>query len=93
MLFDKYEQLSEDAQRLLCYYAEAGLGTNKRMDEHLYILRKYGFPTFNGQAAHYSRESSRMMAATGTPTHPVTASAQMISCLPCGICTNVAKTC
>lgn len=51
MLFDKYEQLSEDAQRLLCYYAEAGLGTNKRMDEHLYILRQYGFPTFNGQAA------------------------------------------
>ncbi|MBP3214271.1 MAG: ATP-dependent helicase [Bacteroidaceae bacterium] len=51
MLLDKYEQLSEDAQRLLCYYAEAGLGTSKRMEEHLYILRQYAFPTFNGQAA------------------------------------------
>ena len=51
MIFDRYEQLSEDAQRLLCYYADTGLGSNKRMDEHLYMLGQYCFTAFDGAAA------------------------------------------
>lgn len=51
MAFDKYEQLSEDAQRLLCFYVDTGLGSGKRMDEHIYLLRQYAFPAFDGQAA------------------------------------------
>lgn len=51
MVFDKYEQLSEDAQRLLCFYADTGLDSNKRMDEHIYILGQYCFKVFNGKAA------------------------------------------
>ena len=51
MNFEKYEQLSEDAQRLMCFYADVGLGSNRRMDEQLYILSQYCFPTFNGKAA------------------------------------------
>ncbi|MBQ0023695.1 MAG: DEAD/DEAH box helicase [Prevotellaceae bacterium] len=50
-IFDKYEKLSEDAQRLLCFYVSYGLGANKRMSEHLYVLTKYCFTTFNGEAA------------------------------------------
>jgi hypothetical protein len=51
MAFDKYERLSEDAQRLLCFYVDTGLGSGKRMDEHIYLLRQYAFPAFDGQAA------------------------------------------
>ena len=51
MVFDRYEQLSEDAQRLLCYYVDTGLGANKRMDEHIYILGQYCFTAFDGKAA------------------------------------------
>ena len=31
MVFDKYEQLSEDAQRLLCFYVDMGYGSSKRL--------------------------------------------------------------
>lgn len=51
MTFDKYTQLSEDAQRLLCYYAWIGLGSGKRNSEHFYILKHYCFPLFNGNDA------------------------------------------
>lgn len=51
MIFDKYEQLSEDAQRLLCYYVEIALGSGKRMDENLYYLKRYCFPIFEGDQA------------------------------------------
>ena len=51
MMFDRYEQLSEDAQRLLCFYVEAGLGSGKRMDEHIYLLKQYCFAAFDGQGA------------------------------------------
>ena len=48
MVFDKYEQLSEDAQRLLCFYVDMGYGSNKRMDEHIYLLGRYCFTAFDG---------------------------------------------
>ncbi len=51
MIFDKYEQLSEDAQRLLCFYVDMGYGSNKRMDEHIYLLGRYCFTAFDGKAA------------------------------------------
>ena len=51
MVFDKYEQLSEDAQRLLCFYVDMGYGSNKRMDEHIYLLGRYCFTAFDGKAA------------------------------------------
>ena len=51
MVFDRYEQLSEDAQRLLCFYVDAGLGSGKRMDEHIYLLKQYCFAVFDGHAA------------------------------------------
>lgn len=51
MTFDRYEQLSENAQRLLCYYAEIGFGSERRMTEHFYNLRRYCFPTFEGDSA------------------------------------------
>ncbi|MCH5174268.1 MAG: ATP-dependent helicase [Prevotellaceae bacterium] len=51
MIFDKYRHLGEDAQRLLCYFVEIGIGTGKRMSEHAYMLRQYCFPTFDGMKA------------------------------------------
>jgi hypothetical protein len=51
MVFDRYEQLSEDAQRLLCFYVDAGWGSGKRMDEHIYLLKQYCFVNFDGWAA------------------------------------------
>lgn len=51
MVFDKYEQLSEDAQRLLGFYVHIGYGSNKRMDEHIYLLGQYCFAVFDGKAA------------------------------------------
>lgn len=51
MDFQKYRALSEDAQRLLCYYVGVGLGTNRRMNEHLYVLNRYCFSSFKGQSA------------------------------------------
>ena len=51
MNFDKYEQLSEDAQRLLCYYVEVGYGSYKRLLEHYYILEHYCFSMFDGELA------------------------------------------
>ncbi len=51
MIFDRYEQLSEDAQRLLCYYVEYGYGTTKRLLDHFYILKHYCFTMFDGDAA------------------------------------------
>ena len=51
MVFDKYEQLSEDAQRLLCFYVDMGYGSSKRMDEHIYLLGRYCFTAFDGKAA------------------------------------------
>ena len=51
MIFDRYEQLSEDAQRLLCYYVHSGIDTNRRMEEHAYTLKRYCFPSLDGQAA------------------------------------------
>ena len=51
MVFDKYEQLTEDAQRLLCFYVDMGYGSSKRMDEHIYLLGRYCFTAFDGKAA------------------------------------------
>lgn len=51
MNFERYERLSEDAQRLLGYYVIQGMGTNKRMSEHLYVLSRYCFSGFVGDAA------------------------------------------
>ncbi len=51
MVFDKYEQLSEDAQRLLCFYTDTGLDSTKRMDEIIYLLKHYCFTAFDGAAA------------------------------------------
>lgn len=51
MVFDKYEQLSEDAQRLLCFHVDMGVDSNKRIDEHIYILGQYCFKVFDGKAA------------------------------------------
>lgn len=51
MIFDKYEQLSEGAQRLLGFYVHIGYGSNKRMDEHIYLLKQYCFAAFDGKAA------------------------------------------
>ena len=51
MIFDRYEQLSEDAQRLLCFYVDVGLGANRRMDELIYVLGQYCFSAFDGKAA------------------------------------------
>lgn len=51
MVFDKYEQLGEDAQRLLCFYVDMGYGSSKRMDEHIYLLGRYCFTAFDGKAA------------------------------------------
>lgn len=51
MIFDRYEQLSEDAQRLLCYYAYGGMDSYHRMEEHIYTLKQYCFPSFEGQSA------------------------------------------
>ena len=51
MIFDRYEHLSEDAQRLLCFFVDTGLGSEKRMDEHIYLLTQYCFTAFDGQSA------------------------------------------
>lgn len=51
MIFDRYEQLSEDAQRLLCFFVDAGLDSGKRMDEHFYLLSQYCFAAFDGKTA------------------------------------------
>lgn len=51
MNFERYERLSEDAQRLLGYYVIQGMGTNKRMSEHQYVLTRYCFNGFDGDAA------------------------------------------
>lgn len=51
MIFDRYEQLTENAQRLLCYYAKIGAGSERRMTEHFYTLRHHCFPTFEGEKA------------------------------------------
>lgn len=50
-LFARYEALSEDAQRLMCYYVSIGAGSLKKMSEHLYVISRYCFATFNGRAA------------------------------------------
>ena len=51
MLFDVYRQLSEDAQWLLCYFVQIGIGTGKRMDEHAKMLKMYCFPTLDAEKA------------------------------------------
>lgn len=51
MIFDRYEQLSEDAQRLLCFFVDVGLDSGKRMDEHIYMLSQYCFAAFDGMSA------------------------------------------
>ncbi len=51
MIFDRYEQLSEDAQRLLCYYVHSGIDSYRRMEEHIYTLKQYCFHNFDGTAA------------------------------------------
>ena len=51
MAFERYEHLSEDAQRLLCYYVHIGLGTDRRMGEHAYLLERNCFPMFDGERA------------------------------------------
>ncbi len=51
MNFERYEHLSEDAQRLLGYYVTQGMGSGKRMSEHLYVLTRYCFSGFVGEAA------------------------------------------
>lgn len=51
MIFDRYEQLSEDAQRLLCFFVDVGLDSGKRMDEHFYMLSQYCFAAFDGMSA------------------------------------------
>ena len=51
MLFDKYRKLSEDAQRLLCYFVQIGIGTGKRMEEHAQMLKKYCFQMLDGERA------------------------------------------
>lgn len=51
MNFERYERLSEDAQRLLGYYAIHGMDSGKRMSEHLYVLTRYCFSGFMGNEA------------------------------------------
>lgn len=51
MRFDRYNNLSDEAQKLLCYMAYCGYGIDKRMDEHFEIIRKDAFPTFEGEKA------------------------------------------
>lgn len=51
MRFDRYEHLSEDAQRLLCYYVHIGLGTDRHMDEHCYLLERNCFPASDARLA------------------------------------------
>ncbi len=51
MDLNRYKKLSENAQRLLCYHAHIGIGTNKRMSEHLYVLSRYCFASFDGETA------------------------------------------
>ena len=51
MIFDRYEQLSEDAQRLLCYHVYSGIETDRRMEDHAYTLKRHCFPNIDGEAA------------------------------------------
>lgn len=51
MIFERYEQLSEDAQRLLCYHVYGGIDTDRRLEEHAYTLKRHCFPNFDGDAA------------------------------------------
>ena len=51
MRFDRYNNLSDEAQKLLCYMAYSGYGMDIRMDEHFEIIRKDAFPTFDGDGA------------------------------------------
>ena len=49
--FSRYGKLSEDAQRLLCYYVQIAVGTGKRIDDHISILKKQCFSTVDGTKA------------------------------------------
>ena len=49
--FGKYRELSEDAQRMLCYFVQIGIGTGKRMDEHAKMLKRQCFPMMEGEKA------------------------------------------
>jgi len=50
-ILEKYERLSEDAQRLLCYCSYVGMNSEKRMSEHVYLLGRYCFAAFDGDSA------------------------------------------
>lgn len=63
--FDKYERLSEDAQRLLCFQVQVGMGQDKRMDEVIYVLGHYCFATFDGTVALEELVTSGMLAEEG----------------------------
>lgn len=51
MIPDTYKQLSEDAQKLICYYAYTGYGLEKRMDDQITILTNTCFPSLRGEEA------------------------------------------
>lgn len=62
---DKYRKLSEDAQRLLCYCSYVGTDSNKRMSEHIYLLGRYCFAAFDGDAALKELLKSGYMVEAG----------------------------
>lgn len=51
MVSDIYKRLSEDAQKLLCYYAYTGYGLDKRMDDQITVLNNTCFPAMRGDEA------------------------------------------
>ena len=51
MLFDKYRRLSEDAQWLLCYYVQIGIGTGKQIEDHAKMLKEHCFPALDSDHA------------------------------------------
>lgn len=68
MDFQVYEQLSEDGQRLLGYMACVGIGNGKRFIEHLYLLGRYCFVTFNGEKARKELERKGIITKDGLDT-------------------------
>lgn len=60
-----YRELSEDAQRLLAYMLQIGIGSGKRISEHFYLIQRYCFPTFNGERALLELTNRSIMEEAG----------------------------
>lgn len=61
MISDNYRRLSEDAQKLLCFYAYTGHGQEARMDDQIAILTKTCFPSLRGYDALQELQDNGMI--------------------------------